>query len=223
MPGQPLVVDRVATEHEQVALTFDACSTRHVTGFDPEVVEVLRNAGASATLFLGGGWMERYPEQTLKLHADPLFELGNHSYYHPDLVRSDAETVRREIRNTQSRVRALTGEYPTLFRAPFGRVSSRLVTEAAAQGLVTVQFDVASGDADASADPSEVAEYVLDQVRPGSIVVLHMNNPDLPTARALPSILDGLAEQGLKPVTVSRLLEDGAGKDGSPGDSGDGK
>ncbi|MBV8692413.1 MAG: polysaccharide deacetylase family protein, partial [Actinobacteria bacterium] len=35
-----------------------------------------------ATFFLAGKWMERYPDTTARLAADPLFELGSHSYSH---------------------------------------------------------------------------------------------------------------------------------------------
>jgi peptidoglycan-N-acetylglucosamine deacetylase len=48
-------------------------------------------------------------------------------------------------------------------------------------------------------------------VRPGSIVVMHLNGaPNAPmTARSLDRVLPGLRERGLRAVTVSELLAAG--------------
>ena len=45
---------------------------------------------------------------------------------------------------------------------------------------------------------------VLDAVRPGCIVSMHLGRPG--TAEALPEILDGLRRRGLRAVTVTELL-----------------
>jgi len=57
-------------------------------------------------------------------------------------------------------------------------------------------------------DPGSAAvvSRTLGQVRPGSIVSLHLGHAG--TVRALPQILAGLAARGLVPVTLSRLLRD---------------
>jgi peptidoglycan/xylan/chitin deacetylase (PgdA/CDA1 family) len=52
---------------------------------------------------------------------------------------------------------------------------------------------------------------VLKKVRPGSIVVMHINHTRFHTAEALPGIIAGLAAKGLKPVKVSELISDAHG------------
>jgi peptidoglycan/xylan/chitin deacetylase (PgdA/CDA1 family) len=60
-------------------------------------------------------------------------------------------------------------------------------------------------------DPQRIAQRVLDRIRPGDIVLMH-DGHDLPgcrrpaSAQALPRILQGLREKGLRCVTVSELL-----------------
>jgi hypothetical protein len=55
---------------------------------------------------------------------------------------------------------------------------------------------------------STVVDTVARGVRNGSIVSLHFGHQG--TLTALPAILDGLKAKGLEPVTLSRLLRDGA-------------
>lgn len=203
----PEVLERVTGKDAKVALTFDACSTWEVTGYDPEVIEILEETKTPATLFLGGLWMLKYAEETKALYDNPLFELGNHSYSHPDLTRQDPSVIRQELGYTQLIAKKLTGEIPSYFRPPYVKINDEVVHIAGELGMLTIQFDIASGDADPEASSAEIADYVVDSVRPGSIVVLHMNNPNLPTAKALPRIIQGLEQRGLEPVTISELKD----------------
>lgn len=200
----PRVIRRGGSE-KQIALTFDACSTWDDTDYDPDVVDILRQTDTPATLFLGGLWMAQYQDETRELHADSLFEIGNHGHSHRDMTAVDDDTIERELAFTQLIATALTGEAPRYFRAPYVRKNEEVVTQAAAQGLPTVQYDVASGDADADVSADDVARHVIDQAEAGSIVVLHMNDPELPTAEALPEIIAGLRERGYELVTVGEL------------------
>ena len=194
----------------QVALTFDACSRWSGNRFNEELVQWLRDADTPATLFLGGRWMYEHPELTRKLHADPSFELANHAHGHPDLTELETGEIQVQIGYAQLMARALTGETPRFFRPPFVTHDDRVREVAGELGARTIQYDVASGDADPDAGPEAIARHVLASVQPGSIVVLHLHDPDLATAEALPKILDGLAERGLEPVTVGELLDEDA-------------
>jgi len=51
--------------------------------------------------------------------------------------------------------------------------------------------------------PEVVAERALKRLSGGNIILAH---PTEPTAKALPSILTSLAQQGYRAVTVSELL-----------------
>jgi hypothetical protein len=72
--------------------------------------------------------------------------------------------------------------------------------------VTVIDGDVVSGDPFArSAAP--VVRAVLSQVRPGSIVIMHLTEANARyTDDALPPILAGLRERGLQPVTLSELL-----------------
>jgi peptidoglycan/xylan/chitin deacetylase (PgdA/CDA1 family) len=80
-------------------------------------------------------------------------------------------------------------------------------------GMTMVGWDVSAGDWK-TRDARHVARTVLDEVEPGSIIVLHDGLDGDVTAdrsvlvRALPRILDGLERQGLKPVRLDTLLDE---------------
>src|SRR5262249_17793821 len=103
-----------------VALTFDACSTRDVSKYDARITKELVATHTPATIFVGGSWAREEPKHVKELAANPLFELGNHSYSHPHMTKASAARVKVELLDTQAELLALTGKQPTLFRPPYG-------------------------------------------------------------------------------------------------------
>lgn len=193
-------------DHKRIALTFDACSTQGPSHFDARVIKTLIDLQVPATLFLGGKWMEEHPDETMELAAYPQFELANHSYLHPHLTRESDERVREELLRTQDILYTLTGRVARLFRAPYGELDARVMGLAAEQGLISIQYDLASGDPDPKVTAKRLIEYVSERARKGSIVVLHMNGRGWRTAEALPRIVLRLRKQGFQLVTVGKLL-----------------
>ncbi|MCP1726907.1 peptidoglycan/xylan/chitin deacetylase (PgdA/CDA1 family) [Natronospira proteinivora] len=193
-------------EQRRVALTFDACSRWTGNRKDARVLSILKENEIQATLFLGGRWMIENPELTRRWAENPDLEIGTHGYRHPRLTELSAEDQMLEISYAQAAALAITGHWPRYFRPPFAEYNQDTLSIAAKLGLELIQFDVASGDADPDQSPEAVAEHVLDNIRPGSIVVLHLHQEALPTAEALPLILEGLAERDLDPVTIPTLL-----------------
>jgi peptidoglycan/xylan/chitin deacetylase (PgdA/CDA1 family) len=208
-PVAPIVVSRVSGAGRRVALTFDACSVREASQFDAAIAQELLDEKAPATIFLGGRWAEEEAVHVKELAANPLLELGNHTWSHPDMVRVRPERMRQELLRDQDEVFSITGVEPHLFRPPFGEYDHQVVEEAAKLGLTTVEFDLASGDPDPHATKDRLIEWVLRKAGPGSIVVMHINGRGWHTAEALPSIIDGLRDRGYELVTVSDLLKYG--------------
>lgn len=202
----PQVVKHGPRRKKRIALTFDACSTQGPSQFDERVIRTLIAMQVPATLFLGGKWMEEHPDETQELARYPQFELANHTYLHPHLPRESDARVREELARTQDMLYTLTGRRATLFRAPYGELDARVVSLGAEAGMIAVQYDLASGDPDPRISSKRLIEYVRDQSRNGSIVVMHMNGRGWKTAEALPRIVLGLRKKGYKLVTVSELL-----------------
>lgn len=206
MAIEPQVIRHGVRRKKWVALTFDACSTQGLSRFDEGVIKALIKHKVPATLFLGGKWMEEHPDETIELANHPQFELANHTHLHPHLTRESDERIRDELVHTQDILYTLTGRVATLFRAPYGELDARVARLAAEQGLVSVQYDLASGDPDPNISARRLSDYVVERARNGSIVVLHMNGRGWHTAEALPRIIYKLRKEGFKLMTVGAMV-----------------
>ncbi|MDT7570233.1 MAG: hypothetical protein QOE05_407 [Actinomycetota bacterium] len=192
---------RSDTGRPEVALTF------HGSG-EPRLAEQLlgevERAGAAVTVFAVGTWLDAHPEMAARIlrggHA-----LGNHTYTHPTLNRLEATAVRSEVTRCAELLRRLTGSPGVAFRPSGGPSVTPVMVEAAtAAGYpVVLGYDVDPSD---NRDPgaTTVTRRVLAQVRPGSVVSLHLGHAG--TVAALPGILAGLKQRGLTAVTAPQLI-----------------
>ena len=202
-----LIIEHGRRDSRKIAITFDACPTTLPDEYDEKVIEVLLREKTPATLFLSGRWVEKNPEKVKFLAAQPQFEIANHAFWHPHMLEKDDERIVRELKRTQTIIKKVTGKRPKYFRPPFGEVDERLATLASQAGLVTVQYDIASGDPDPGLSAKRIARTVVEEAKGGSIVVFHMNENGVRTAEALPEIIRGLREKGFELVTVGEMLK----------------
>jgi len=206
-PIGPTLINHGDRSVPQVALTFDACQTgSRPTGYDEAIIRILTDYGTPATLFLGGLWVRWHPAQTRELAANPLFELGNHSWSHADFTRLNPEEMSIEILRTQDIVYRLTGRQPTLFRFPYDSYTDKALELVGQHGLYTVRWDVATGDPDPYITTRAIIDVVTTEAKNGSIVIMHMNTLGRHTAEALPAVIRRLRAQGYSFVTVSQLV-----------------
>src|ERR1700688_2280693 len=223
--SQRLIFNHASNSQKVVALTFDADMTpgmlselkskRVASWYNEKVIETLRQEQVPATLFLTGLWIEAYSAATRDLAADPLFELGNHSYSHGAFhspcyrlfpIREPNQAA--EVQKTDDLLRKYAASYKKYFRFPGLCSDAETVKKVEDQGYTVVGGDVDGADAFVN-NPRWIASDVVANVRPGSIVVLHMHGgPNAPgTAIALPDIIKKLRSQGYTFVKVSDLLE----------------
>lgn len=203
-----MIIEHGPRNSNKVALTFDACPTGKPEEYDEKVIDVLLRENVPATLFMSGRWVEKNPATAEFLASHPQFEIAAHSYYHPHMMEKTDERDLREFKSTQAVIRRVTGKTPRYFRPPYGEVDERVAKLAAEAGLVTVQFDVPSGDPDPGLSARRISRSTLRNTKGGSIIVFHMNRNGVHTAEALPDIIRGLREKGFTLVTVGELLRE---------------
>ncbi len=190
-----------------IALTFDLCQKPELPSwFDQGIVDVLTKYDVPATFFMGGDWMRTHTAETLLLASNPKFELGNHSWSHPDFPGLSEETMTKEILKTQNLLYQLTGRQAKLFRLPAGLYDDLTLSVVAWHGLYTIQWDVETGDPDPTIDAERMNWAVRTRVQNGSIIIMHANGRGWHTAEALPEMIRYLQDQGYTLVTVSQLL-----------------
>jgi peptidoglycan/xylan/chitin deacetylase (PgdA/CDA1 family) len=208
-PVGPGIIAHVRTQSPVVALTFDLCQTHKPAGYDAKIVQILKETRTPATFFAGGRWMDAHRDVTQGLAGWPDFEIGNHSYLHPHLIKLGDDAVRDELRRTQDIAYSLTGKTPRLFRCPFGEYNAALLYVAATMGLTVIQWDVETGDPDPNTSAAEIIREVKARTHPGSIIIMHANGRGWHSAEALPDVIRWIRAQGWWCVKVSDLLKYG--------------
>jgi peptidoglycan/xylan/chitin deacetylase (PgdA/CDA1 family) len=197
----------VTTSEPVVALTFDACATlKQPNGFDRKVFEILAATQVPATFYLSGRWVEKHPTAARAIADAPLIELGNHSYSHPRLTLVRKERLRWQIRHTNQVLEKKLGRRPLSLRPPAGAWNAKVLRAARDENLPVVTWTVVSGDVGGHVPPARMVQTVLDETKPGAIIIFHINRREPYTKKALPDIIAGLRGKGFRFVTVSQLL-----------------
>ncbi|KHF41341.1 polysaccharide deacetylase family protein [Halalkalibacter okhensis] len=206
------VKTRIDTDENVIALTFDACGGPYGNGYDEALIDFLREKEIPATLFINERWILEHEALFLELAQDPLFQIENHGTAHVPLSvtgnsawgiqgTNSPEEVEKEVIGNQETIRERTGQAPTLFRsgtAFYDDVAVEIVNDL---GLQVVNFDIL-GDAGATFTAGEVHQAMM-KATSGSIVLLHMNQPNSGTAEGVRLAVLDLQEQGYEFVTLA--------------------
>lgn len=198
------LVTRVPTADSVVALTFD---DGPVLSYTDSVLRVLADSNVRATFFTVGASLQEHPDIAARIERAG-HELGNHSYSHRRLVLKTPGYVRREIRETDRLIRSAGYRDTIHFRPPYGK---RLVVLPWILSRYSRPIILADLEPDSrTRDAARMVEYVRRNVRPGSIILLHVEVPSRAAGReALPRIIGALHAAGYRFVTVSELLRRG--------------
>jgi peptidoglycan/xylan/chitin deacetylase (PgdA/CDA1 family) len=113
------------------------------------------------------------------------------------------------VQRAEEAIERVTGLTPKYFRFPGGCYDRSALDTVHAAGLIPVQWNVNSIDA-FNAYPQQIAATVLAEVKPGSIVMMHLIRGNAPSsAAALRLIIPALQHRGYEFVTVGALLAAG--------------
>jgi peptidoglycan/xylan/chitin deacetylase (PgdA/CDA1 family) len=189
-----------------VALTFDDGPNAPAT---MEIAGALEAKGVRGTFFLVGANVVRDPSTVRALVAGGHI-VGHHSFRHQkrdaifDFGYDEAADARIAIRDA-------TGLCTALYRPPNGFHTPWQLAAVQDNGMTAVAWDVQTYDWE-NPPAADIAESVVEQVEPGSIVLLH-DGEDLAdgvdraeTVAALPLIIDRLRADGYEFTTVDQLM-----------------
>lgn len=191
----------VVTDEKVIYLTFDDGPVQEIT---PWVLEVLEKYHARATFFCVGENVKKNPkiaEQIIKCgHA-----LGNHTFNHLNGWFTSLQDYVNNVRKCN--------EYfsTNLFRPPYGRIK-KSQAEALRNEFVMFFWSVLSGDFDREITPQKCYNNVVQNTRPGSIVVFHDSLKAWKNLRmVLPAYLKHFSERGYKFNVLSEKLRKNTG------------
>ncbi len=198
-------IDGETTEDEKlVLLTFDDAPY----GNSLEIAEALEERGVNAIFFVNSMYME---DEEGKAAIQDLhergFEIANHTHTHAKLDDYSEESQREEIITTNDIVEEATGERPRFFRAPHGIMTEYSKQVVAEEGMTWMNWsfgydwEVQYQDADALADITLNTELLGN----GANILMHDREW---TAAAVPTIVDGLIEQGFTIVNPKLITHE---------------
>lgn len=222
--GSSQVFRTIPDAGARVALTFDMGGR-----MDPavDILNFLIDNGVCATIFATGAMSQTSQGQAaltiVKSHPE-LFEIGNHTMHHCDLVRGgggspttapcggsfDAARIRAELADAEAILRAGTGQNPQPYwRAPYGSISDAVLAAAAAAGYTkTFMWDVDTIDwkpiSDGGPTAAQIAAKVVGNSVNGSNVLFHLGGYE--TLDALRLIVPGLRDRGFTLTSLSDML-----------------
>jgi peptidoglycan/xylan/chitin deacetylase (PgdA/CDA1 family) len=198
------LVPRVSTTAPVVALTFDDGPTPQYT---QEILSLLRKRDVKATFFVTGREASEHPDLARRIVAEG-HELGNHTYTHPRMLLKSQAFIRDEVERTDGAIREAGYQGPIHFRPPFGAKLIGLPLYLRRTSRTTIMWDVEPESyPEVASRADRIVAHVLEKTRPGSIIQLHvMYRSRAESRKAVPGIIDGLRERGLRFVTVSELL-----------------
>lgn len=205
------VIQNLDTNEKVIALTFDACGGEFGNGYDEELIDFLRSENIPATLFINSRWIDANLDQFLYLASLEQFQIENHGTQHRPLSvnggtawgihgTTSVEEVIAEVVTNYEKIKELTGHEARYFRsgtAFYDDVAVKIVTDL---GMKVVNYDIL-GDAGATFSATQVQVALL-KAQPGSIALLHMNQPTSGTAAGVKAAIPQLQEQGYSFVTL---------------------
>jgi peptidoglycan/xylan/chitin deacetylase (PgdA/CDA1 family) len=150
------------TSEKKIYLTFDDGPTPNITGW---VLEQLKTYRAKATFFLVGQNAERYPQIVSAIRREG-HSIGNHTYRHLNGWMIATKPYMKDILKCNELLQS------KLFRPPYGRIK-RTQTRMMMNRYRVIMWDVLSGDFDPAITGKKCLQNVIENTKPGSIVVFH--------------------------------------------------
>jgi delta-lactam-biosynthetic de-N-acetylase len=184
-------------------LTFDDGPTKDVT---PKILDILKQEKVRAMFFVTGYGIDQAPEVLKRIAAEGHI-IAVHTMTHPDLATLSQAEQRKEIEPVMAKVKELTGITPTYIRPPFGSYNKDLLALCKELGLTVTTWSNGSLDWDGLdsngyKDPQKVVDKVLEQLGPGSNILMHDTHQH--TADALPKLIKAIRDQGYQFVTLGK-------------------
>jgi len=197
------VISRVYTTEKVVALTFDDGSDG--TNI-PAILKILSDNNVKATFFITGKAALNHPTRIKSIVAKG-HAIGNHSYSHPYFTKISATSMKSQLTKTEDLIKTLTGKTTKpYFRPPYGAYNTLVLQTVGSIGYTkTIKWNIDTIDWDGRS-AYRIYSKVLNNIVPGSIVLMHTGAGAKYTTAALPTIIKGLKAKGYRFVTIPTLL-----------------
>ncbi|CAD5969434.1 Peptidoglycan-N-acetylglucosamine deacetylase [Planktothrix tepida] len=187
-------------QEKVIALTFDDGPWLETL----KVLAVLQQFDIKATFFILGRNLLLYPE-IMQQVVQAGHAVGNHTWTH-SYPKMEPLRAKSEIENTSAKLQLMTGLKTRLFRPPGGILDNGTAEYARSKNYAIIMWSIDTKDYQ-QASAEILADRVLNQARPGDIVLMHDGGGNrFQTIQSLKIIIPELQKRGYRFVTVPELL-----------------
>lgn len=186
-----------------VYITFDDGPIPEIT---PWVLDTLSQFKAKATFFCIGDNVQKHPLIYNRLLKEG-HATGNHTFNHLNGWKTSTEDYSincEKFEEILNLVQDDKSSINTLFRPPYGKITSKQASILQKKGYSICMWDVLSADFDASISEEKCLQNVLKNIQPGSIIVFHDSlKAEKRLKYVLPKVLDYIYTNGLNSNKIS--------------------
>ncbi len=182
-------------DKKTIAFTFD-------DGPHPEytrkILELLKDNKSTATFFLIGDSIKKYPE-VAKILSESNNEVGTHSSSHRNFYKLKETEILNDVKSSIALYKSITGDTINLLRPPYGNIRKKTLNDLK---MPIILWNVDTNDWKYR-DTNYIINHVVENVQDGDIILFH--DVYLETYEAVKVLLPKLYLMGYQVVDVSTL------------------
>jgi len=182
-----------------IYLTFDDGPHPEITAW---VMDELKKHQIKATFFCVGDNLKKHTE-TAKQLLTQGHQIGNHTMHHIKGWKHNNGDYLKDIESCETEIRAIHGQLdiekaqPRLFRPPYGQIKPSQIKLLRTKGYEIIQWSDLSCDYDKRLDCEKSLSALVNNAKPGSIVVFHdSEKAEHQLKQILPSYLEAMLAEG---------------------------
>lgn len=205
------VIRRYGYSPGKIVLTFDDGPDPDYT---PRILDILKRENVPAAFFVVGSMAEKNIS-LLRREYEEGYEIGNHTFFHPDISTISIKRVNLELNATRKLIESVTGRSTILFRPPFNADAEPQtlaevipVAESRKQSYITIGESIDPWDWQPGVTADSIIARTIRMKDAGSMLLLHDAGGDTreETVKALPEIIHFFKSHGYKFTTIADVL-----------------
>ncbi len=197
---EPTAQPKVDPNKKMIAITLDDGPHKSNT---IRTVELFEKYNGRATFLMLGKNVKQYPE-IVKTVYEHGFEIGSHSWDHPDLRKLDANAIEKQIVDTQNEIFKITGYEPEIIRPPYGAVNETAKQVIANNGMKIALWNLDTEDWKVK-NAQKIKETIVNKAFDGAVILIHDIHTF--TIDGLEMALEELNRNGYQFVTLETLSQ----------------
>lgn len=189
------VIRRYGYAPGKIVLTFDDGPDPNYT---PRILDILKKEKVPASFFVVGSMVEKHMPLLRRIY-DEGYEIGNHTFFHPDISQISLQRVSFELNATRKLIESITGHSTILFRAPFNADAEPQtlaeiipVAQSRKENYINIGEFIDPHDWEPGVTADSIVARTIAQAKNGTMLLLHDAGGDTreETIKALPRIIE---------------------------------